>query len=63
MRQKKHPRPGICVRLALGVLAVTAGLALSWALEGIGLLAAVPFGLIFVWLTPELWHSPRGDGF
>lgn len=60
MERKRHP--GVCFRVTLGALALAAGLALSWVLEGIGLLAAVPSGLIFVWLTPELWQSRRGDG-
>lgn len=60
MERKKHWRPGVHVRTALGALALAAGLAAAWALEGIGLLAAVPSGLIFVWLTPELWRGPDG---
>lgn len=60
MERKKHWRPGVYVRTALGALALAAGLAAAWALEGIGLLAAVPSGLIFVWLTPELWRGPDG---
>lgn len=60
MERKKHWRPGVYVRTALGALALAAGLAAAWVLEGIGLLAAVPSGLIFVWLTPELWHGVSG---
>lgn len=60
MNRKKHRRLGICARTALGALALAAGLAAAWVLEGIGLLAAVPSGLIFVWLTPELWRGVSG---
>ena len=60
MDRRKHRRLGVCARTALGALALAAGLAAAWALEGIGLLAAVPSGLIFVWLTPELWRGVSG---
>lgn len=60
MDRKKHRRLGICARTALGALALAAGLAAAWALEGIGLLAAVPSGLLFAWLTPELWRGQDG---
>ena len=60
MDRRKHRRLGVCARTALGALALAAGLAAAWALEGIGLLAAVPSGLFFVWLTPELWRGVSG---
>lgn len=64
MDRRKHRRLGICARTALGALALAAGLAAglaaAWALEGIGLLTAVPSGLLFAWLTPELWRGPDG---
>lgn len=60
MDRRKHRRLGVCARTALGALALAVGLAAAWALEGIGLLAAVPAGLLFVWLTPELWRGPDG---
>ena len=40
MDRRKHRRLGVCARTALGALALAAGLAAAWALEGIGLLAA-----------------------
>lgn len=47
-------------RVLLGVLALAAGLFLSWALlgpEGLGLLLLLPFAAFFAWLNPELWRG------
>ncbi|WP_312281045.1 hypothetical protein [Oscillibacter sp.] len=48
------------VRLLLSVLALAAGLFLSWALcgvDGLGLLILLPFAAMFIRLNPELWRG------
>ena len=48
------------VRASLGVLALAAGLFLSWALfglDGLGLLALSPFAVFFLRINPELWRG------
>ncbi|WP_369281786.1 hypothetical protein [Oscillibacter sp. GMB15532] len=48
------------VRLLLAILALAAGLFLSWGLcgtDGLGLLVLLPFAVLFIRMNPELWHG------
>lgn len=57
---KKPSQLPLGIRVILGVLALFAGLALSWqlfGLDGLGLLFLLPFIVCFLWLCPELWRK------
>lgn len=57
---KKPSQLPLGIRVILGVLALLAGLALSWkffGLDGLGLLSLLPFIACFLWLCPELWRK------
>ena len=48
------------IRALLGVLALAAGFFLSWALfglDGLGLLAVLPFAVFSIRINPELWRG------
>lgn len=50
------------IRVLLGVLALLAGLVLTWALFGLdsfGLLVLLPFAAFFIWVSPELWRGKK----